>query len=306
MDSLVSNTNNINIDNLSEPATKLIDKMSFVLDWNLTNMGAHRLAQKEYIEYISSADSIPAAVKPALIYNSKKIIKEFANQQDVVSYGISLLNDVVFVDDIDDEWLYEFMDGAGKASTDELKMLWGKILATECNKKESVPKRLLYILKQMDSEVASSFTKLCSTCIQFINDEGNAELQPIVISYQPKEHSIMYYNEIIELGTLGLIEYNNPQNGGYTINKLDDNKAVIYAGKQYNGLINNGVLHVGLVLFTKAGEALAKIVDTDSIPNYMEEAYIPYVKHLEEIIRKLEAFPMSNNNDNPHSADINY
>ena len=289
MGSLVSNTNNINIDDLSEPATKLIDKLSSVLDWNISNMGAHRLAQKEYIDYISSSDSIPAEVKPALIYHSKKIIKEFSNQQDVVSYGVNLLNNVVYVDEIDDEWLYEFMDGAGKASTEELKMLWGKILATECNEKDSVPKRLLYILKQMDSEVASSFTKLCSICIQFINDEGDAELQPIVINYQPKEHGLMYYNEIIELGTLGLIEYSNPQAGGFTINKLDDNQAILYSGKEYDGLISDGVLHVGLVLFTKSGEALARVIDTESVPDYMENAYIPYVKHMEELIKEFES-----------------
>lgn len=288
MSELISNNVNINIEGIGEPAVKLLEKISNVLDWNATNMGAHRLAQAEFIGFIKSTDSIPDSIKPALIYNSKRILKEFANQQDVISYGISLLNDIVFVDDIENEWLYEFMDGAGKASSEELKLIWGKILATECNENNSIPKRLLFILKQMDSDVASSFTKLCSTCIHFINDDKEIEYQPIVVGYKPDNRCPLSYNEIIELATLGLIEYHDPITGSYTILGLNDNQTIMYYDKEYGGLINDGVLQVGFVIFTHAGEALAKIIDVDPLPNYIEDCYLPFCEHIQEWKKDLE------------------
>lgn len=288
MSELLSNNANININGLGEPAVKLLDKLSNVLDWNATNMGAHRIAQTEFIDFILSTDSIPDALKPALIYNSKKILKEFANQQDVISYGISFLNDTVFVEDIEDEWLYEFMDGAGKASSEELKLIWGKILATECNQKDSIPKRLLFILKQMDSDVASSFTKLCSTCIHFINDDKEIEYQPIVVGYKPEDKCPVIYNEIIELATLGLIEYHDPITGSYTILGLNDNQTIMYYDKEYCGLINDGVLQVGLVIFTKAGESLAKIIDVEPIPYFIEDCYLPFCEHIQDLNTDIE------------------
>lgn len=293
MGELVSNTANLNIDGLGEPAVKLLDKLSDVLDWNVSSMGAHRLAQSEFINYIKTTDTIPESLKPALLYNSKKILKEFANQQDVITYGISLLNDVVYVDDIDDEWLYEFMDGAGKASSEELKMFWGKILATECNQKDSIPKRLLFILKQMDSETALAFTNLCSTCIYIVDDEGDAQYQPVIVGFRPKDGNPISYNEIIELSTLGLIEYCDPFNGPYHSDGLTDECILYYFGKGYEGLVKDGILYVGLVLFTKAGESLARIIDVEPIPNYIENYYIPFLKHFQKTLDELKTMGIS-------------
>lgn len=289
MRELISNTANLNIDGLSEPAVKLLDKLSDVLEWNVSSMGAHRMAQVEFINYVRSSDSIPDSMKPALLYNSKKILKEFANQQDVISYGISLLNDIVFVDDIDDEWLYEFMDGAGKASTEELKLIWGKLLASECNEKDSIPKRLLFILKQMDSEIATSFSKLCSTCIRLQDEQGEELYQPIIVGFKPEEGNPITYNDIIELATLGLIEYCAPFNGPYVTDGLAEDSNVYYYDNKYEGLVRDGRLYVGLVLFTKAGESLASLIDVDPISNYVEDYYLPFLEHFQKTIDDLKS-----------------
>lgn len=288
MSNLISNTNNINIDGMSEPAVKLLDKLSTIIDWNMSSMGAHRLAQEDFIGFIRSSDDIPEALKPALVYNSKKILKEFSNQQDVIAYGVKLLNDIVYVDEIDDEWLYEFMDGAGRATSDELKMIWGKILASECNEKNSIPKRLLFILKQMDSDVALAFSRLCSTCIHYENDEGGVEYQPIVVDYKSRDDCPVTYNDIIELSALGLIEYNDSLTGPYTICELDDKSEINYFDKTYYNLVNNGVFVLGLVLFTRAGESLAKNIEVEPIPDYIENCYLPFLNHLQKMKKELK------------------
>lgn len=48
--------------------------------------------------------------------------------------------------EIDDSWLMEFMEKCKNICDDEIKIIWGKILAEECNTLNSVPKKVFNVL----------------------------------------------------------------------------------------------------------------------------------------------------------------
>ena len=71
---------------------------------------------------------------------------------------------------VDDYWLEQFMDKARLVSDATFQVLWGRILAEECNKPGSIPKALLHIMEQMDSNMAASFMNVAAVSIWYESD----------------------------------------------------------------------------------------------------------------------------------------
>ena len=66
-----------------------------------------------------------------------------------------------------DEWLHHFVDGAKFMSDDDLRSLWGRVLAQEIRQTGTVSKRTLGVLKTMDKKTALAFQRLRSQAIGF-------------------------------------------------------------------------------------------------------------------------------------------
>lgn len=91
-------------------------------------------------------------VKAALISNARKIVKEYCNQKNIVSIAIQSVKSNAKPENIDDDWLAQFMDKARLVSAEEFQLIWGKILANECNHPGCVPRALLEILPEDGQE----------------------------------------------------------------------------------------------------------------------------------------------------------
>lgn len=63
------------------------------------------------------------------------------------------------------EWAEHFRDHAEKATDEEVRATWAKILASEINKPGSFSKRTLTILSDMEKADADALMRLCAMCI---------------------------------------------------------------------------------------------------------------------------------------------
>ena len=94
------------------------------------------------------------------------------------------------------EWMYRFIDGAGDIGTEELQMIWSKVLAGEVLEPSSFSLRTLACLKNLSAEEANLFNKICEIVVDrqiIINDKTFLD-----------NHGITYA-DILKLDEAGLI-----------------------------------------------------------------------------------------------------
>ena len=65
----------------------------------------------------------------------------------------------------DHDWTARFFSEVQDVSSEEMRSLWGAVLAGEVERKGSTSIRTLQVLKNLDRGTARLFTKLCSSCI---------------------------------------------------------------------------------------------------------------------------------------------
>lgn len=274
----------ISFDGFSDVVNNLIDKISNAVGWVLSHDTPKKIAVDTYIKDIQESN-FDAITKASLISNAKKTIKEYSNQRDIVSMAINTLNPSARPNDVDEDWLLQFMDKTRLVSNSDFQIIWAKILAEECNSPGAIPKALLHILEQMDKHSAESFMKLASVSISFI-DEGKIEYTPIV----PKNRFNSYFesmginlNELIELQSLGLINVSD----GLTQYSMNCGTSVVarYHEQKYE---LPKTFPVGEVLYTRIGEVLCGVVFAEKVEGFFDDVCIPYWKEtLESIKSKL-------------------
>ena len=168
----------LDIDGAADVANNLLDKLGTAVGWGVNRETPERIAIATYIEDIKNSD-YDSLLKAALISQAKKTIKEYCNQKDVVGFAINELREGANPQKVDDDWIALFMNQARLISDEVFQSIWGKILAEECNDNNSIPKKLLYTLAQMDREDAETFTTLCSLAVK-VDDE----YEPIILCHR--------------------------------------------------------------------------------------------------------------------------
>lgn len=160
------------------------------------------------------------------------------------------------------------VDGASHAYEDDVRELWGRILAGEVNKPGSFSKRTMSILSDMGKREAESFMKLCSysTCLVSGASESHVIMgEPIPVlsidssgaSYNGGKISLA---ELSTLDSLGLIDQSllniNIIKNGMTFSYLANNALVVAKNDAAEKKIN----FEGAV-FRSAGLELSRICD---------------------------------------------
>lgn len=262
----------LDIDGVADVANNLLDKLGSAAGWVVNRETPERTAIATYIEDIKNSDYDPL-LKAALISKAKKTIKEYCNQKDVVGFAINRLREGSNPQEMDDDWIALFMDQARLISDEVFQNIWGKILAEECNDNNSIPKKLLYTLAQMDREDAETFTALCSLAV---NVDG--EYQPIIWCHRLDEYKKwgITFDKIISLVALGLVEANlGPFATEYVIESESNHIKVRYFDSEYEMEKGTRKVRVGNVLFTKSGLALHKAISVEKKEGFWEEYCLP-------------------------------
>lgn len=260
---------------LGKAACELIEKISKACGWIYQN-NLKVMAETAFIEEIKKSN-LPINEKCVLICNASKLVKSFSNQNNIVKIAVEHLNSNSKPDRIDELWLNQFMEKSKLVSTYEVQLIWGKLLAEECNKPNSVPKSLLFVLEQMDSEDAEMFLDVCSCTVHFKSPDDE-DFSPVIFDFSNHYYANtkISFESLFRLEELGLIKTNI---GGNEEFQLMFNKGPVkaeYNNETYVFPAREKAIAIGNILFTKSGKALYNAANPSVINEYFKVVCIPF------------------------------
>lgn len=182
---------------------------------------------------------------------------------------------------IDQDWLNHFESEASEKSTEEMQMLFGKILAGEIKRPQSFSIKTLRLISQLDSRVAAIFKTLCSLSVSLTLPNGQIlDVRVCALGGNPSANALQAYglsfdqlNILQEYGFV-IAEYNSRMD--YAMCIAHENRVTLsftFEGKQY-GLVPKAERSPGQefrisgVALTKAGRELFPIVEIEPNQEY--------------------------------------
>lgn len=259
----------------------LLDKLENTVGWIVERETPKKIAKQMLIEEIQNSD-LSIGQKVAMISNVNKLIKEYCNQYKIIKLSLPFLSDDADVDSLDDDWLNLFMDKARLISNEDFQLIWSKILVSEVNAPNSIPKQLLFALEKMDKDDAEAFSKLVSISV-YTNDNDTKTHSPVFFYNKFKdfyEEIGTSFDDIISLTSLGLLQTSigmlTPE---YALASKESEPIRVHYGTEcYIPKNKTSEICVGDILYTKSGNALCNAL-LDSVENryeYFEKYCIPY------------------------------
>ncbi len=183
-------------------------------------------------------------------------------------------------EEISDDWLNSFEAEAYTKSSDEMKLLFGKILALEITNPNSFSIKAIKTLSELDKETAQLFMKFCSISCLTIKNEKITDGRIIIpegknVAQNGLKEFGISFAKAIELVEYGLISSELETNVEFLVStpdELHEDDFCLLGGKKYTTTSNKarGVPSSGPML-SKVGRELALIVDVQPVPEYNEK-----------------------------------
>lgn len=249
--------------------------------------GIKKKAVDMYIEEIENSD-LSTEAKMISLLNAKKTLKKIKNQKNIAEIAKENAKEGTDFSEksgVSEEWFDRFMESASYVSSEEMQLVWGKILANEFEQPGCTPRNMTRILSEFTQDYAKAFRTLCSMRVLLISVNGDerivsANRRNAVVFDQNEEYMRkigVSFELLNELETLGVIKFDTV--AGYAATDMNEKKVLVYI----NGNVIETSSHIdeifpiGNVLFTSAGEALSKITEPYTLEGY-EDAVIKYLK----------------------------
>ncbi|WP_297956703.1 DUF2806 domain-containing protein [uncultured Ruminococcus sp.] len=261
-----------------EVATDLVkNNASNVLGMLFPFAGVKKKAIEMRMEQIEKSN-LPDETKLALILNMKDDLKRIKNQKAVAEIAVNEAKEGTDFSEksgVNEEWFERYMDAAKFVNSEEMQLIWGKILAGEFEKPGSTPPNMTRILSEITPELAQAFSKTCSMKV-LVREINEKEINTI-----PKELIVIPYSyykvffkrlglsfEVLnELDTLGVLKYDEFWEDKITSKQLlicTENRFELIIKYDYTGF------PAGNVMLTAVGESLSKIIEPIKIEGYHE------------------------------------
>ena len=168
------------------------------------------------------------------------------------------------------------MDSAGFVSSEDVQLIWGKILAKEFENPGSTPSNMIRILTEISPTYAHAFRKICSMKTTIIgideNDNPQNATQRVFVPYSENEEALnkigLTFSMLNELETFGLIKFNSLS--GYAAVGYNQKIVLIHANTNTIAINEHekNKVPIGNVMLTSTGECLMNITPTDTILHY--------------------------------------
>jgi hypothetical protein len=242
-------------------------------------------------EYITKASSKFAAkvIKEQLILD--QITMNAANELSKEKIDCSEKES----EDISEDWLNEFENLARLKSSEDMKLVFGKILSGEIIKPGSFSIKTIKLISQLDNQAAKLFQTFCSHTISLRVGKNIFDARVVSFSGNAASNSLsqfdLSFDALNVLHEYGLIisDYNSYMHYSLCIaNEQKEVGAILHFQGRKFGLVPSDkekydkVLQLHGVALTKAGKELMDIIPINNSTEY-KEALIKYleVKHLD-------------------------
>lgn len=204
--------------------------------------------------------------------NNRNVYQELIKQQNiesVVGKTAVLLEaeETVSETPVDKDWASRFFDSVANISSEEMQVLWAKLLAGEVKQPGSFSFRTMEALKNMTSEEAQLFQKVAP----FIVDGGYRKYIPSDRSFL--ERLGISYLDILKLSECGLVSENTVVFKFYPKAKdnvfLKNSKEVILGRDTLPPDGKRMEISIGVHLISETGEELLGVIDVKPDEGYM-------------------------------------
>lgn len=257
--------NLMNLGNIGEPAAgvinNFINKIFSALGWIVTPKNIKPAiieANESIIQEIAHREDINPLDRAVFINNYNKIVKEYRNQMDIMRIASQYLKLDCKPEKVSNDWISFFFDKAKSVTEDDMKDIWGRILAGEFNEPDTYTKQLLHTMSIMDSKIAKRFQKIHSSCFYcqphlyaFIYRTNGNEIKNI----KKYEKMKIFINDLRELDSIGLIQYR--YSDFHTL--IIKNKVFDYGDKRIKFDTDKKSIALGNVALTSVGKQLCRI-----------------------------------------------
>lgn len=221
------------------------------------------LKQAQYLEQISER-----------IINKEK--KRQKNLEDVITVAGNILQTEKEVsgDQINLDWATRFFDIVQDISDNEMKNLWGQILAGEIKQPKSYSLRTLEVLRNMTKDEAELFQKIAPLVL----------VQRDSFIYSSEEVLKKFgvtYSDIAKLIEIGLLQSGDFVHKSFFSSKSENSKVGIIYGNLViiiELMANASKISIPVRLLTIPGTEIVKLINFN--PN------IDYIKEIANIIKK--------------------
>lgn len=188
--------------------------------------------------------------------------KRQLNIESVLSLAYEGLPSNVSDKPVDEDWIARFFDTIKDVSSEDLKVVWAKILAGEIQSPGNFSLRTLDVIKNISPDEAEVFLKLCDVASDFwfvIKPDHQSDLT---------KYGLNYHNLMIQV-ECGLLSDTN-----FAFSKADCD--VEYEISYANRCISlthpkNKKIEFAMLVLSKAGQQLCKLLKREVNTDYFED-----------------------------------
>lgn len=260
---IVSDTPIVKIDGeLLKPLNTLIEKVAEATGILYEPQRIKRKAKAEAEAAVITAKSkieITEIERRAADRFLREQVQYQQNIENIIEKALPRINEDPLVDNISNDWLLKYFDKCRLVSENEMQELWAKVFANEVNDHGSFSVSTIDILSKLGPREASSFSRLCSLCIQMKPEEGEGFIPHIITHLGDHFHWFknmgVTFENLIELETLGLII---EKEHSLSFDKNPEKVCFKYFETKWEKLIR-GHLPMGNILLTQSGIQLYRI-----------------------------------------------
>jgi len=220
--------------------------------------------------------------------------KKQKNIESIIGQSLSQLNDDAKPDEIEEDWITNYINKCRLISDEEMQSIWARILAGESNAPGKFSKRTINFMESLDKQDALHFTKLCA--FNRIFDE----IQPFIYDSDAEiyKKNGINFNILTHLDAIGLISFeaiSGYQMEGISQTAVAEYKNATYALKFPKEKDNK--IKVGQVLLTNIGRELASICVPETVEGFDEYIIEKWKKKGIEITNQTSSAKSSSNNE---------
>lgn len=268
----------INLGDLSQPVTVLIEKISSaigtVYEPTKIKRNAKAEAEAHRITVLAGLNLQDEISKRAI---QRMIVQETRKQnniENIIQQTVEELPENAQVDNLDEDWLANFFDKCENISDEIMQTMWSKILTGEASRPGAFSKRTIDIVSNISKTEAETFSRFC----QFVWNLGF----PCPIVFNINEDKILLENDILfsdlnHLQAIGLITISSSES--YIINIINKKLTYKYFDKTILFEVPEDMsnkLPIGACLLTEAGMELFKVCKLQSNLEYLNHMFKIY------------------------------